>query len=148
MGYYRPMTRTETALRYFDEGCDCGKAILHAYEPVLNLDAKTRERYRASCSQLPGSPAEQCEAVSGAFEVLSHLYGPEAGGSADLLARFKARFMATHDSTTCKKLLGYDLTYVKDLATVIETDAVGHVCRELVMQTCAILDDIIEEAPR
>lgn len=133
------MTRSEAALHYFDSGCDCGKALLRAYEPVLTLDHATRAHYRAPCAQLPGSPSKQCGVVNGSLEVLSHIRDP------DLAAKFKARFMTIHPDLECKKLLGYDLTELADYSKAIDTDAVDHVCRELVLQACAILDELMGE---
>ncbi len=143
MVYHGGMTRTETALQYFDEGCDCGKALLHAYEPVLSLNEKTREKYRAPFSQLLGSPAECCEVVSGALEILAHAGTASAASSADLAARFKARFMTSHTSTRCKDLLGYDLGELRGSPKSIDTDAVDHVCHDLIIQACRILDELI-----
>ena len=137
--YHAGMTRTEAALKYFDGGCDCGKSLLRAYEPILSLDTATRAHYRTPCSQLPGSPSKQCELVSGSLEVLSHVNDP------DLARRFKDRFKAIHADMECKKLLGYDLGELGDFSKAIDTDAVDHVCRPLVAQACAILDDLLGE---
>jgi hypothetical protein len=137
------MNRTESALKYFDEGCDCGKALLRAYEPILPLDEATRAGYRASCSELLGRPAERCEVVSGAFEVLSHLGHSDRHVLEELSSRFNARFLAAHGSTSCKKLLGYDLTVLPDFSEAVDSDAVGRVCRGLIKEVCEILDELV-----
>jgi hypothetical protein len=142
------MTRTEAALQYFDGGCDCGKALLRAYEPVLALDKSTRAHYRTPCSQLPGSPSKLCELVSGSLAVLSHVGSPRGEGAGpDLAQRFKDRFMSNHEGLECKKLLGLDLTELGDLSKAIDSDAIDHVCRELVVQACGILDELIGDVP-
>jgi len=137
------MNRAEAALKYFDDGCDCGKALLRAYEPILPLDEPTRLRYRASCAQLPGSPAERCEVVSGALEVLAHLDTSDAHVPEALAARFKDRFLAGHGSTSCKKLLGYDLSELHDFSEAVDSGAVDRVCRGLIKDVCEILDDLV-----
>ena len=146
MGYTGPMTRTEAALAYFDEGFDCGKAILRAYEPILSLRNTEREQYKSQLSQLPGKPEEQCEVVTSAMDVLAHLCKQNADCHQRLQARFHERFMSEHDSTSCRKLLGYDLAYVPDMAVAVDSGAVDRVCRDLVARTCCILDELILES--
>lgn len=135
------MNRTEAALRYFDDGCDCGKALLKAYEPVLALDDATRAGYRASSAPLLGSPAERCEVVSGALEVLAHLGSPDA--TERLAARFQDRFLRAHPSTSCKKLLGYDLSVLPEFSEAVDSGVVDRVCRGLLSETCALLEEFL-----
>ncbi len=144
------MNRTEAALRYFDDGCDCGKALLKAFEPILAVDEATREGYRAASAPLLGRPAERCEVVSGALEVLAHLGRPdaagiEARGAEDLAARFRERFLSRHPSMNCAGLLGYDLSVLSDYSEAVDTGAVDRICRGLLTEICAILDELVGE---
>lgn len=140
------MDRTEAALRYFDDGCDCGKALLKAYEPILAVDEATRAGYRASSAELLGNPAERCEVVSGALEVLAHLGLPDAAEK--LSMSFRDRFLSLHPSTSCRQLLGYDLAILPEFSEAVDSGVVDRVCRQILAEACAIIEELLVDSPR
>ena len=143
------MTRAEHALRIFDEGCDCGQAILQAFEAGMDADQHELDCHHAAVPLLPGRPDERCGIVSGALTVIGEWreLGDAPDRAAELSARFRERFLAAHASLGCRQLLGYDLTDVRQLGEALDTGAVETVCRRLMLDACALLEELLSPVP-
>ncbi|MDP3176317.1 MAG: C-GCAxxG-C-C family protein [Spirochaetaceae bacterium] len=143
------MTHSELALTAFDAGCDCGKAIIRAYETETILDERSLARLHEDVPGLPGHPEDECGIVTGADIVIQTLRGLKASPTtaSEFSRTFKERFIALNESACCKRLLGYDVADVRELGQAIDADAFDHVCRKLMADACSILDGMIAAMP-
>ena len=137
------MNRIETALKTFNEGRDCDKAVFSAFEDDVKITNK-EDKYLHNC-EFPGLPHTKCGAVSGAGCVLFHIKKSEKPEELEeLWQRFKEEFQKRHGSLDCRDLLGYDLSVRKDAMEVIENETIKKTCPGYISDAVGILEDLIK----
>ncbi len=147
------MTRVETAVSRFAEGCNCAQAILSTYAEPLGLSRE--HALRLACGFGGGMRlAQTCGAVTGAFLVLGWVFGPTAcpGQPAkDETYRrvevFAKRFTDARGALNCRDLLGCDISTADGLARAKAGKLFTTVCPDLVRSAAQILEDMLQGQP-
>ena len=136
------MNRKETALKSFNEGHDCDKAVFSAFEDDVIINSK-EDKYLHNC-EFPGLPHTKCGAVSGAGCVLFHFKNNESEeATEEKWRKFKEEFLKRHGTLNCKELLGYDLSVRKDAMEVIEKGIIRETCPGYIADAVEILEELI-----
>ena len=143
------MSRIETAVTRFKEGCNCAQAILSTYGEALGLPREAA--LRLACGFGGGMRrADTCGALAGAFMVLGLQYGPgecpgqpKKGETYALVERFTARFAERQGSVMCRDLLGCDISTPAGQRKAQEEQLFRTICPEAVRVAAEILEDIL-----
>ena len=144
------MTRVETAVTRFREGCNCSQAILSTYAEPFGLSCA--QALRLACGFGGGMrQAGICGAVTGALMVLGWVFGPEAcpGQPAKdetyrKVEAFAAQFAAARGSLQCRELLGCDIITPEGLAKARAGKLFTTTCPDLIQQAAEILEDMLK----
>jgi len=133
------MSRVPEALDCFKEGFSCSQAVFATYAKDLGMDYETALKVSQAFGGGMGGMKGECGAVTGAYMVISLIYGRTRADDAeariktfDLVKVFSERFKEIHNSSVCKDLLeGY-------------TGNTHELCAKYVKDACLILEDLIE----
>lgn len=143
------MAQDESAQALFDQGFNCSQAVLGACGPELGLDRDTCLKVAAAFGGGMCRSAGSCGAVTGGLMAIGLRYGAitltDPGRKADVYARgldFLARFRERHGSTTCRELLGCDISTPEGLHQMKDQDLHGTRCTVFVRDAVAILRDM------
>lgn len=149
------MTRGELAAANFTSGYNCAQSVLLAFCDLTGLDEKTAAKLSSGFGGGIGRLREICGAASGAFMVISLLYGD--GGIAtheqksELYTRiqdFAARFKAHNGSYLCRELLS---GITADHSPIPEQRTAEYYkkrpCAEIVRDAAQLLELYIAEHP-
>ncbi|MBO2526709.1 MAG: hypothetical protein CW335_00800 [Clostridiales bacterium] len=149
------MTRGELAAANFTSGYNCAQSVLLAFGDMTGLEKATAARLSSGFGGGIGRLREICGAASGAFMVISLLYGD--GGIAtheqksELYTRiqdFAARFKAHNGSYLCRELL---TGVTADRSPIPEQRTAEYYrkrpCVEIVRDTAELLEQYIAEHP-
>ena len=147
------MTRREKAISLFKDGYNCAQAIVLTFADLISLDEDTLSKVACSFGGGMGRLREVCGAVSGAFIVLSLLYGystPETGEvKAEHYKKVQEvarRFEEKNGSIVCRELLGLEAGHSDPTPTPRSTDFYEkRPCPELIGDVAEILEKFIEE---
>lgn len=149
------MTKGELAAENFKNGYNCAQAVLLAFCDKTGLDETTAAKLTSGFGGGIGRLREVCGAASGAFMVISLVYGD--GGIAPrerkgaLYARiqdFAARFKAHNGSYLCRELLSgvtADRTPLPDSRTAEYYQK--RPCSEIVRDAADMLETYLAENP-
>jgi C_GCAxxG_C_C family probable redox protein len=144
------MTRVETAVSRFKEGCNCSQAIFSVYTEPFGLSRECA--LRVACGFGGGMRlARTCGAVTGAVMVLGWVFGPEAcpGQPAKdetyrRVEAFAGRFADGRGSLECRELLGCDIATPEGLAQARAEKLFTTICPDMVRTAAEILEDMLK----
>lgn len=140
------MTKIETAVVRFEEGCSCAQAVFSVYAEEFGIDRPTAMKLSAGFGGGMGMLAETCGAVTGAFMVLGLRHGGEDNGARQkayqMVREFATRFTARHGSLLCKDLMGCDISTPGGLQAMREQKLRTTVCSGLVRDAAKILEEM------
>jgi len=141
----------EQAVAFYNQGYTCTQSILASfasrYDLQQNLAFRIGEPFGAGTS----CTGDMCGSVTGAIMVLGLQYGSTL--SSDDAARFYTyqrvheliqRFKEVHGSIQCTDLLGYNLSDLQQLQTVMEKGLFIQLCPILVRDAARILVEMLE----
>ncbi len=141
------MDRQELADEYFRQGFSCSQSVLAACAGRFGLDEQTALRVAAAFGGGLARSGETCGAVSGALMVIGLKYGPVTPGDKPARdetyragQRLMAAFAAERGSTTCRVLLGYDLSDAVQRQAAHDAGATRAVCPALVRAAVRLLE--------
>jgi C_GCAxxG_C_C family probable redox protein len=141
------VTKIETAVNRFEEGCSCAQAIFSTYAEDLGMDRLTAMRVSAGFGGGMGRMAQTCGAVTGAFMVLGLKHGGEDGDAREkayqLVREFASRFEAQQGSLLCKDLMGCDISTPEGVQTMKDKKLRSGVCTGLVREAAEILEAML-----
>jgi len=141
------MSKVETAVVRFEEGCSCAQAVFSAYAEGLGMDRPTAMKVSAGFGGGMSRLAETCGAVTGAFMALGLKHGGEEGESREkasqLVREFAARFKQRHGSLVCKGLLACDISTPEGLQTMKDKKLRSGVCTGLVRSAAEIVESLL-----
>jgi C_GCAxxG_C_C family probable redox protein len=133
------MDRQEQADEYFRQGFSCSQSVLAACADHFGLDEKKALGVAGAFGGGLARSGETCGAVTGALMVVGLKYGKltaEDQTAKDETYRIgqqlMADFAAEHGSTTCRILLGYDLSDPVQRQAAHDAGATRKVCPALV----------------
>lgn len=139
------MKKSQIAIEHF-KTLNCAQSVLMSFAKELNLDEMTAIKISAAFG---GGMAmgKTCGAVTGAYMVLGMRTQSEGKTVQEIKAEAKASvrkfnelFLAKHDSLTCKKLLGVNISTPEGAAMATERNLYDTVCTELVASAAEILE--------
>ena len=143
------MNRSEKAVALFESGLNCSQAILVAFAEGSALDPALAAKLAGGFGGGMGRLAGTCGAMSGAILALGLLHGT---ASADdkagkentyrFVREFAARFQARNGSTTCRELLGCDISTPAGLEAAKGKGAFRTICPKLVRDAAEILEEM------
>jgi C_GCAxxG_C_C family probable redox protein len=146
------VSRVEQTVSCFEEGFSCAQAVISTYGPDLDLDRELALRVAGAFGGGMASMGRTCGAVTGALMVIGLQHGKteadddEAKERCSRLAReFVALFEARNGSTTCKELLGRDISVPEEKARAKEEGLFDTLCPRLVRDAAEIVESIIEQ---
>ena len=141
------MSKVETAVARFEEGCSCAQAVFSAYAEGLGLDRQTAMKLSAGFGGGMGRMAQTCGAVTGAFLVLGLKHGGEDHDAREktyqMVREFAARFTARHGWLLCKDLMGCDISTPEGLQAFKDQKLRSGVCTGLVRDAAEILEGLL-----
>lgn len=129
------MSHVSEALECFEEGFSCSQAIFATYAKEHGMDYETALKVSQAFGGGMGGMRGECGAVTGAYMVISFLYGRTKAEDGEarlktfrLVKEFAKRFKEQQGSTVCRELLEgksgshYDMCsdYVKDACLILE----------------------------
>jgi len=133
------MDRQERAEEYFRQGFSCSQSVLAACADHFGLDEETVLRVAGAFGGGLARSGQTCGALSGALMVIGLKHGKvkaEDETAKDETYRVSqqlmAAFAAEQGSTTCRVLLGYDLSDAEQRRAAHEAGATRAVCPALV----------------
>lgn len=134
------MAKLDEALDLFKEGFSCSQAVFATYAKDLGMDYEMALKVSQAFGGGMGGMRGECGAVTGAYMVISLIYGrtkAEDGATRlktfNLVKAFSKRFKEMQQSTVCRELL--------------EGKSGSHydMCSDYVKDACLILDDLLKE---
>ena len=132
--------RVDEALALFKEGFSCSQAVFAAYAKDFGMDYEMALKVSQAFGGGMGGMRGECGAVTGAYMVISLLYGRTRAEDSEariktftMVQDFANRFKQKQGSTVCGNLL--------------ENKSGSHyeMCSDYVKDACLILEDILEE---
>ncbi len=145
------MTRPESAVLDFNNGCNCAQAVLVNYCERSGLDKRTASKIATGFGGGMRMGAT-CGAVTGAFMALGLKCGNGDGSekeakerTSELVKEFVRRFKSRNQTVVCKELLGCDVGTVEGSKTFKEKDMHHTVCADLVREAAEILEEMHNE---
>jgi C_GCAxxG_C_C family probable redox protein len=140
----------EAAFACYQEGFSCAQAILAAYGPQFGLDRETALRVAGAFGAGIARMGKTCGAVTGAIMVIGLKYGKtKADDDAArertyaVVGEFMDRFISRNRSSTCKDLLGHDLSTPEGRTAVKEKKLADTLCPKFVRDAAEILEEIL-----
>jgi C_GCAxxG_C_C family probable redox protein len=133
------MDRQERAEEYFRQGFSCSQSVLAACADRFGLDEETALRVAGAFGGGLARSGETCGVISGALMVIGLKHGmvnAEDKAAKDETYRVSQQLMsafaAEQGSTTCRVLLGYDLSDPEQRQAAHDAGATRIVCPALV----------------
>jgi C_GCAxxG_C_C family probable redox protein len=143
------MSRVETAVSRFRDGCNCSQAILATYGEAFGLPRETA--LRVACGFGGGMRlADLCGAVTGALMVLGLRHGPtscpgqpQKSETYAQVQSFHARFAERQGTVMCRDLLGCDISTPDGQQKAQAEQLFKTICPEAVKAAAEILEEML-----
>lgn len=142
--------RTEQAVSLFKGGLNCAQAIVHVYGRPLGMDEGSAVKVAGAFGSGMGC-GETCGAVTGALMVVGLRHANVKGRSfltrerTDAAAReFLRRFRERNGATSCRDLLGCDVSTPEGRKTAKEDKSFKRRCPKFVQDAAEILEGMVE----
>jgi C_GCAxxG_C_C family probable redox protein len=143
------MSRIETAVSRFKDGCNCSQAILATYGEAFGLPPETA--LRVACGFGGGMRrADVCGAVTGALMVLGLRHGPtscpgqpQKNETYAQVQAFHARFAERQGTVMCRDLLGCDISTPDGQQKAQAKQLFKTICPEAVKVAAEILEKML-----
>ena len=143
------MSRIETAVSRFKDGCNCSQAILATYGEALGLPPETA--LRVACGFGGGMRrADVCGAVTGALMVLGLRHGPtscpgqpQKNETYAQVQAFHTRFAERQGTVMCRDLLGCDISTPDGQQKAQAEQLFKTICPEAVKMAAEILEEML-----
>ncbi len=142
--------RSETAEERFSRGFNCAQAVFSAYASAVGVKEPDALRISTAFGAGMGRLQETCGAMTGAVMVIGckHAMIDPADTTAKEAAyahvqNFARRFRELHETTSCRELLGCDLTTAEGRQEFNENNLQETVCKPCVRDACRILEETV-----
>lgn len=143
------MSNADEAVALFQQGYSCSQAVLAAHAAELGLDRDTALKVAAGFGGGIGRMAETCGVVTGAIMVLGLRHGSARAEDRtakektyERVREFVARFKARHGSSSCRELLGCDLSTPEGFRRVQDQHLTATLCPKFVQSAAEILEEL------
>ena len=143
-------SQVDVAAERFARGFNCAQAVFSAYAPSFGVEDENALRISTGFGAGMGRLQETCGAVTGAIMVIGCRHGmvdPKDSAAKETayaeVQDFALRFHALHRTTSCKELLGCDLTSAEGRREFKEKGLAERVCTFCVRDACTILEETV-----
>ena len=143
------MNKSEQAMNYFENGCNCSQAVLMAYAEELDIDKDIVQRVAVTFGGGMSKAGKTCGCLSGALMVLGMKYGVK---SAEIISKriesykqggkFIKLFNEKFGATDCKDLIKLDLNNKSDMEKA-QKNVFGSRCKSMVGSTVELLEEVL-----
>jgi C_GCAxxG_C_C family probable redox protein len=146
------MDRRSIALDYFAGGCNCAQSVLAAFSNGMGTDSAAALKISTAFGGGIVGMGQTCGAVTGALMAIGLRFGMTRGD--DKAAKEKTRdigkelihhFESAFGSTTCKELLGCDLSTPEGIEEARSSGIFTTKCTSFVGKTVQLLEELIEK---
>lgn len=144
------MTKIEKALNAFDEGFNCSQALLSSYAEQFGLDRDSALKIATPFGGGLARTGGTCGAVTGALMVIGLMYGQNdsedkqaAEKSYQLSVQLMQQISNRFGSTTCKAMLGEDISTEEGLARARERQLFQTLCRDYITYIIQCLEKLL-----
>jgi C_GCAxxG_C_C family probable redox protein len=144
------MNNYEMATARFQQGFNCSQSVFSTFAEQMGVDRETALKIACAFGGGMGRLGETCGAVTGALMVIGLKYGminaedQAAKDKTYAVAReFMRRFNEQYGETTCKALLGVDISTPEGMAQAREQNLFHSICPNYVGDAVAILEEIL-----
>ncbi len=144
------VSRIEAASQRFSQGFNCAQAVFSTYAPLLGVEQDDALRISTGFGAGMGRLQETCGAVTGAIMVIGCKHGmvdaanPAAKETAYAhVQKFAHQFRKLHGTTSCRQLLGCDLTTEEGRKHFEGKGLLRAVCIPCVRNACKILEETV-----
>ena len=141
------MSKIETAVARFEEGCSCAQAVFATYAEDQGMDHSTAMRVSSGFGGGMGMMGDACGAVTGAFMILGMQYGGEDKNARTkacaMVREFADRYRARHGAIACRDLVGCDISTPEGVQTMRENKLRSKICTGLVRDAAEILEEML-----
>ena len=145
------MSKTDEAVRSFQQGFSCSQAVVAAFCEPLGLDRQTGLKISQAFGGGIARMGLTCGAVAGALMIIGLKHGrvrPEDDEAKEktyrLVLEFYRRFEERHGSTICRDLIGVDLSRPGGHKLGEERGVFTDLCPKFVADAVLILEQILE----
>lgn len=144
--------RVEKADNYFKQGFNCSQSVLAAFSDLLKIDENDLLRLSEGFGGGMGKLQKTCGAVSGAFMVISGIYGytsdkePKAHDQVyKLVKEFSNRFKEINKNTGCMELIECDLSTPEGVQKFMKNNVFHTQCLNFTLDAVKILETMLDE---
>jgi C_GCAxxG_C_C family probable redox protein len=144
------MTRTEQAVKLFEDDYACSQAIAATYGEQFGLDKELALKIADPFGAGMRGLSETCGAVTASFMVIGLKYGRTRADdirakeqAAELVQEFVRRFKAKNGTLICKELLSCDISIPEQHAIAEEHGFFKTKCANFVKDAAEILEKIL-----
>jgi C_GCAxxG_C_C family probable redox protein len=144
------MKKVDDVLSLFKKGFNCAQSLLAVYGNELGIEYETALKLASTFGGGIAKQGDTCGAVTGALMVIGLKFGTtdvnnrEASSKTYVLSReFIKRFQNRHNTTTCRDLLGFDMS-LKDKLDAEDSKKIFTQCPAYVENAADILEEILQ----
>jgi C_GCAxxG_C_C family probable redox protein len=144
------MTDKERALKTYRDDYNCAQSILSVYGERFGLDKETSMTISCGFGAGMGRQAGLCGAISGAYMVLGLRYGmvdsvnqEEKQLTYAKVRDFTDKFFVRNGASSCRDLLGCDISTAKGFHEARDRDLMTKVCEKVVVDAAEILEELL-----
>lgn len=142
--------KQEQAVATFQSGYNCAQSVLSTFSDVLNVEPEQLKAVTVGFGGGMGMQQETCGAVTGAYMAFS-IYASNKtddnavakAESASMIRDFSKRFIRIEGSTSCKELMGVDLSNEEGMQEARDKDLFVKVCAKCVGTATGIVEEMI-----
>jgi C_GCAxxG_C_C family probable redox protein len=146
------MDPKELSVNRFQEGFSCSQAVFSPYAEAMGLDRDMALRIAGGFGGGMGRTGQTCGAVTGALMAIGLKYGTVDAADKQTkektyarVKEFSQRFTFRNGSTTCKDLLGCDISTSSGHRAAQEQGLYKRICPKLVKDAAEIVGEMLEK---
>ena len=142
--------RSDRAVEVFQNGFSCSQAVVVVFADILKIDESILLRISSGFGAGMGKLQKTCGAITGAFMVISYLYGfsdekdvKQKGKVYGIVKDFSDKFSQYYNDTDCIELLGCNLNSEEGKKKFNDDNLNQERCSKFIEDAVKILEDII-----
>jgi C_GCAxxG_C_C family probable redox protein len=144
------MDKEDYAIDQFAKGYNCAQSVLTAFHDEIEMDEKDLLKIASGFGGGMGHLQLTCGAVTGAFIVISLIYGHTDVNEIEAkektyskIREFEKKFKELNSTTGCRELLGADFNSEQGRMKIITENLHERVCHKAIKDAVSILRDLI-----
>lgn len=146
------MSKTEKAKELFLGAYNCAQSTLSVFANDLNIDVEKALAISAGFGAGLGYQGKTCGVVTGAYMALGlhsgNLYTDAEmvkENTYQLTKEFKKHFVSMHGTTSCKELIGFDLSTEEGIENGKQAGVFKSKCPMFVETAVSLIEELINE---